>query len=32
MKVTALASLYCDEIIERLVVGECYRLLILNGK
>jgi len=33
VKATALASLYCDEIIiERLVVGECYRLLILNGK
>jgi cyanophycin synthetase len=32
-RAVALASLYCNEIIiERLVPGECYRFLILDGK
>lgn len=32
-KAVALASLYSNEIIiERLIPGECYRLLILNGE
>jgi len=32
-KASILASLYSDEIIiERLISGECYRLLILNGQ
>lgn len=32
-KAIALASLYCNEvIIERMVPGECYRILVVEGK
>ncbi len=33
LKAAALASVYCSKIIiERLIPGECYRLLFLNGE